>query len=132
MTELKRIVYAEDEPDIQTVAKMALEMLGGFEVTLFECGEDAVAGAEAAQPQLVLLDVMMPRMDGPTTLQHLRQMPYFKNVPIVFMTAKAQPREIEQLKALGAVDVIAKPFDPMNLVGQLQAIWAAHGAAPAA
>jgi len=128
MTDLKRILYVEDEPDIQTVAKMALELIGHFEVCVCSSGEEALATAEAADPQLILLDVMMPRMDGPTTLGHLKQMPRFQSTPIVFMTAKAQPKEVEQFKSLGAVDVIAKPFDPMALPDTLRDIWAKYGA----
>ncbi len=127
MKELKRILYVEDEPDIQTVAVMALEMVGEFEVTVCSSGEEALIRADEANPQLILLDVMMPKMDGPTTLAHLKAMVRYQSTPIVFMTAKAQPSEIAQFKALGAVDVIAKPFDPMALPDQLRAIWAASG-----
>lgn len=127
MTELKRILYVEDEPDIQTVARMALELIGQFEVTVCSSGEEALEKAEAADPQMILLDVMMPRMDGPTTLGHFQQMARFQDTPIVFMTAKAQPKEVEQFKSLGAVDVIAKPFDPMALPDALREIWARHG-----
>lgn len=128
MNDLKRILYVEDEPDIQTIAKMALEMIGGFEVTVCNSGDEALQQAETANPQLILLDVMMPRMDGPTTLQHLKQIPRFQATPVVFMTAKAQPKEIEHFISLGAVDVIAKPFDPMTLPDQLRVIWKQHGA----
>lgn len=126
MTDLKHILYVEDEPDIQTVAKMALELVGQFTVVVCSSGEEALQKAEAANPQMILLDVMMPRMDGPTTLAHLKQMPQFHNTPVVFMTAKAQPKEVEHFKSLGAVDVIAKPFDPMALPDALREIWARH------
>ena len=76
-----------------------------------------------AVPDLVLLDVMMPGMDGPTTLGHLRERPEFTDIPVVFITAKVQATEVEYFKSLGAVDVIAKPFDPVTLASQVQAIW---------
>lgn len=120
---LSRILYAEDEPDIQMVARLALESLGGFTVEICNSGDEALARASGFQPQLILLDVMMPGMDGPTTLKMLRTMPQFADTPIVFMTAKVQPGEVAGYKELGAVDVIAKPFDPMLLSGQVQAVW---------
>lgn len=123
MSSLQRILYVEDEPDIQTVAKMALEMVGGFEVKVCSSGEEALLEAEAYAPELVLLDVMMPGMDGPTTLKGLREMAALKDVPVVFMTAKIQPAEVEEYKALGALGVIPKPFDPMTLAREVKEIW---------
>jgi len=120
---LKKILYVEDEQDIQTVARMALEMVGKFTVCACSSGEEAVAAAAGFAPDLILLDVMMPGMDGPTTLARLRQDASGAGVPAVFMTAKVQPHEIENLKALGAVEVIAKPFDPMTLSDTLRGIW---------
>ncbi len=125
MTTLERILYVEDEPDIQAVAKIALEMVGGFTLQVCSSGQEALDSAEGFAPQLVLLDVMMPGMDGPTTLQNLRQLPALASVPVVFMTAKVQPQEVAHYKSLGAVDVIPKPFDPMSLAEQVRAIWAA-------
>ncbi len=126
MTTLERILYVEDEPDIQAVAKIALEMVGGFTLQVCSSGQEALDSAEGFAPQLVLLDVMMPGMDGPTTLQNLRQLPALASVPVVFMTAKVQPQEVAHYKSLGAVDVIPKPFDPMSLAEQVRAIWAAQ------
>lgn len=124
MTEpLKRILYVEDEPDIQTVARLSLETLGGFTVEICSSGNDALSRAPAFQPQLILLDVMMPSMDGPSTLKMLRRLPQFASTPVVFMTAKVQPSEIAHYLQLGAVDVIPKPFDPMILSNQIQVIW---------
>lgn len=95
----------------------------------------AVSGAAALtlvgradKPQLILLDVMMPGMDGPTTLGKLRELPPFAATPVVFMTAKVQPSEVAGYKQIGAIDVIPKPFDPMTLSNQVQAIWErSHG-----
>ena len=125
---LMRILYVEDEPDIQTVARLALETLGGFTVEICSSGSEALQRAPVFQPQLILLDVMMPGMDGPTTLGKLRELPQFAATPVVFMTAKVQPSEVAGYKQIGAVDVIPKPFDPMTLSGQVQAIWeCCHG-----
>ncbi|UDL04711.1 response regulator [Marinobacter sp. CA1] len=126
MAELKRIMYVEDEPDIRAVAELALVSVGGVEVMLCESGEDALARVDGFQPDLILLDVMMPRLDGPETLQALRQKPGLAEVPVAFMTAKVQSSEVESYKALGAIDVIAKPFDPMTLSDKVQGIWDQH------
>ncbi|MDX1757783.1 MAG: response regulator [Marinobacter sp.] len=126
MSELRRIMYVEDEPDIRAVAELALSAVGGFEVQLCESGEQALASAEAFQPDLILLDVMMPRLDGPETLQALRENPALAGIPVAFMTAKVQPSEVEGYKALGAIDVIAKPFDPMTLSDTMREIWRRH------
>ena len=125
---LERIMYVEDEPDIQSVAKLALEMLGGYEVLLCGNGAEALDQVGGFAPSLILLDVMMPDMDGPTTLEHLREDPNTAQIPVIFLTAKAQASDIKRYQALGALDVIAKPFDPMMLAVQVQKIWGqAHG-----
>jgi len=121
--ELKKILYVEDESDIQAVAKIALEAVGGFELKTCSSGDEAIAAAVAFGPDLLLLDVMMPGMDGPTTLAELRKLPGLENTPIIFMTAKVQPQEVEHFKSLGAVEVIAKPFDPMGLADQVREAW---------
>lgn len=123
MSLFQRILYVEDEPDIQTVAKLALEMVGGFTVKICSSGQEALAETADFMPDLILLDVMMPGMDGPTTFNRLREQPIIAKIPIVFMTAKIQPSEIAYYKSLGAIDVIAKPFDPMTLADQIRLIW---------
>jgi two-component system, OmpR family, response regulator len=127
MGSLQRILYVEDEPDIRAVARLALEMVGGFTVKICNSGSEALAEAEGFSPEMILLDVMMPGMDGPSTLQALREMPSLAAVPVAFMTAKVQPAEVAQYIALGALDVIPKPFDPMALAGQVRAIWERRG-----
>ena len=122
-TPLTRILYVEDEPDIQTVACMALETIGGFTVQACSSGQEAIDAAPAFSPDLILLDVMMPGMDGPATMEALRKLPVTADVDVIFMTAKVQSHEVEHYRELGAVEVIAKPFDPMTLAAQLQAIW---------
>lgn len=125
MNALQRILYVEDEPDIQAVAKLALEMVGGFTVKVCSSGEEALREAVAFSPDMILLDVMMPGMDGPSTLKALRALPSLAELPVAFMTAKVQPAEVAHYKTLGARDVIAKPFDPMTLASQVRAIWEA-------
>ncbi|MEZ5510000.1 MAG: response regulator [Gammaproteobacteria bacterium] len=120
---LQRILYVEDEPDIQAVARLALEMVGGFTVKICSSGDEALREAAGFAPDMILLDVMMPGMDGPSTLAALRGIDSLKATPVAFMTAKVQPHEVEQLIALGAVGVIAKPFDPMTLSDQVRALW---------
>jgi len=127
MSELKRILHVEDDPSIQAVVKVSLEAIGGYQVQTCSSGRQALDEVEAFAPQFVLLDVMMPGMGGPETLTKLSERIDLAKVPVVFMTAKVQPSEIEHLRRLGAREVIVKPFDPMRLAGQIQAIWDAGG-----
>ncbi len=123
--ELKTILYVEDEADIQAVARLALESIGGFSVTICGSGAQAVERAPEARPDLILLDVMMPDMDGVDTLRALRDIPETAATPVIFMTAKAQQAEIRNFRELGALDVIAKPFDPMALSDRIREIYEA-------
>lgn len=120
---LKRILYVEDEADIRAVAELALQSVGGFEVCLCASGDEALKKAPAFGPDMVLIDVMMPGMDGPDTLEALRRIAGLEETPAVFLTAKAMPSEVARYRELGALDVIAKPFDPMTLADQVRAIW---------
>ena len=126
MSELSKIMYVEDQPDIQMVAKVALESVGGFEVLICSGGEEALEKVNGFNPQLILLDVMMPGMDGPTTKIELGKRPETSTIPVVFMTAKIQPAEVAEYKEMGALDVIPKPFDPMTLSDQIREIWNQH------
>ncbi|WP_457281712.1 response regulator [Polaromonas sp. P5_D5] len=123
---LTRILYVEDEPDIRMVAQMALEAVGGFTVIACASGQEALDAAPGAGADLLLLDVMMPGMDGPSTLKGLRALPATADTPVIFMTAKVQAAEVAVYKGLGAMEVIPKPFDPMELSSQIQRIWAAQ------
>ena len=123
MSELQRVLYVEDEPDIQAVARLALEMVGGLTVQICSSGEEALRETTGFEPQLILMDVMMPGMDGPGTLRALQERSLLDGVPVVFMTAKVQPREVAHYTALGALGVIAKPFDPMQLADQVRELW---------
>lgn len=125
-TMLKRVLFVEDDPDIQTVARMALEAIGGFTVLGCASGAEALERVEAFAPDLILLDVLMPGMDGLETLRRLRLLPRIGGiaaVPVVFMTAKVQAQDVSEYRAAGAVDVIAKPFDPMALPATVNSIW---------
>jgi CheY-like chemotaxis protein len=123
---LQTILYVEDEADIRTVARMALEAVGGFKVIACASGMEALQTAPWAQADLILLDVMMPGLDGPTTLAGLRGIAATATTPVIFITAKVQPNEVAQYRALGALDVIAKPFDPMEISSQIRRIWEAQ------
>ncbi len=120
---LQRILYVEDEPDIQAVGRLALEAVGGFTVEVCSSGREAKIKGVAFVPDLILLDVMMPDMDGPNTLKDLRDIAALSTTPVIFMTAKVQAGELAEYKALGALDVIPKPFDPMLLAQQIRTIW---------
>lgn len=123
MPVLERILYAEDDPDIQRVATLALEAVGGFTLKICNSGLEALAEIEAFKPQLLLFDVMMPDMDGPGALAKVRELEAYQTTPAVFMTAKVQPDEVQAYLDMGAAGVIAKPFDPMTISDQIQAIW---------
>ena len=126
MSMLNRILYVDDEADIRTVVQLTLEAGGGLNVVTAGSADEAFEKLANWVPDLMLLDVMMPGTDGPTLLARLRGDPRYRNIPVVFMTAKALPREIEGFKALGALDVIPKPFDPFTLASTLRTIWARH------
>lgn len=123
VTALDKIMLVEDEEDIRAVAELALEAVGGFTLKACHSGADALENLDIFKPQLILLDVMMPTMDGPSTLRAIREKPGFEHTPAVFMTAKVQPDEVKGYLALGAVDVIPKPFDPMTLSDRIREIW---------
>lgn len=120
---LHRILMVEDDEDIQVVARLALEAQGGFLVEICSSGAEAIARAPHFEPDLILLDVMMPEMDGLSTLQALRQLPHTARTPIIFMTAKVQPQEVAYYKEQGAAGIVSKPFDPMTLAATINDIW---------
>jgi CheY-like chemotaxis protein len=120
---LRSVLYVDDEPDIREIVQMALGLEPTLSVNTAESGMRALESMQANRPDLVLLDVMMPDMDGPTTLQQMRSQPKLQSIPVIFMTAKAMPQEVARFRALGAAAVIAKPFDPMLLAEHVFAIW---------
>jgi len=117
-----KVLIIDDEDDIRRVARLSLARIGGMDVIEAASGRDGLRLAEAEQPDVVLLDVMMPGLDGPSTLAALRAAPATARLPVVFLTAKAMPSEQERLRALGAAGVLTKPFDPMRLPGDLEAL----------
>jgi CheY-like chemotaxis protein len=123
MGDLQRILYVEDEADIRAVAKVALQLVGGFTLELCTDGAEALRVAAGFAPDMILLDVMMPGMDGLSTLEALRAVPSLAGVPVAFMTAKVQPDEIAYFKSLGALGVIPKPFDAMRLAERVRTMW---------
>jgi CheY-like chemotaxis protein len=120
---LRTVLYVDDEPDIREIVELSLGLVEGLNVEVCESGERALQRLPDITPDLVLLDVMMPGTDGPTTLQRMRADPRFANIPVVFVTAKAMPAEVARFRELGAVAVIAKPFDPLQFGQQIVAIW---------
>ncbi len=122
---MSRVVAVEDDPDIRAVIELALGHVGGLAVTCCDCGHAALEALPAIDPDLVLLDVMMPGMDGLETLARLRLDPRNRLVPVVFMTARIQPHHRADYLARGALGVIAKPFDPLTLAQQLRLLHAA-------
>ena len=124
MPDLHKILYVEDDPDIREIAILALEDVGGFTLKVCSSGEIALQQINAFEPQLVLLDVMMPGMDGPETLAAMRDAGEItENMLVIFMTAKVHPEEIQRYKLLGVDYVIAKPFDAMTLSDEIRTLW---------
>lgn len=119
-----RILYVDDEPDIREVAEMSLQLDPGIEVRTCASGKDAILVAGEWGPHLVLLDVMMPGMDGLEVFSELRKDPRAKDIPVVFITARTQGADVSRLMQLGAVGVIAKPFDPLQLAAEARAYLA--------
>jgi CheY-like chemotaxis protein len=108
-----RLLLVDDDDDIRAIARMSLTRAGGWEVVPAASAGEAEAAAREHPPDVVLLDVMMPDVDGPATLERLR--PLIGDAPVIFLTAKTQAGDLERLRSLGAAGVIAKPFDPMTL-----------------
>jgi len=123
-TPLNRICYVEDDEDIQRIVRMSLERVGKMTVEVVGDPTMAIEAMSAFRPDLVMLDWMMPKMDGPTLFHQMKQRPETSALPVVFITAKASPRELDELLTLGAAGAISKPFNPKDLPDQLRAIWA--------
>jgi two-component system OmpR family response regulator len=121
---LTRICYVEDDEDIQRIARLSLERVGKMTVEIIGDPTTAIAAMAAFRPDMVLLDWMMPGMDGPTLFRAMKQRPETSALPVVFITAKASQIELDELNALGAVGAISKPFSPTELPNQLREIWA--------
>jgi CheY-like chemotaxis protein len=121
---LNRICYVEDDEDIQRIVRMSLERVGKMTVAVVSDPTQAMQAITEFKPDLVMLDWMMPVMDGPTLFRQMKLRPDMSALPVVFITAKASSRELDELKSLGAAGTISKPFNPKDLPDQLRAIWA--------
>ncbi|MBM3223494.1 MAG: response regulator [Candidatus Tectomicrobia bacterium] len=118
----KQVLIIDDEEHIREVAQISLEMVGGWQVLTASSGRDGLAQAAATQPDAILLDVMMPDMDGPTTLQKLQATATLCAIPVIFLTAKVQATDQRRFVDLGVRGIINKPFDPMALPSQVAAV----------
>jgi two-component system, OmpR family, response regulator len=123
---LRRILLVEDDPDIQEVTTLLLSDIGSFEVRAYGSAAEALETAEAFDPDLILLDVMMPGLDGQGAFAAFHQLPATAETPVIFMTGRVQPREIMEYRQLGCLGVIPKPFDPDTLADTIQGMWDRH------
>lgn len=119
---MKHILLVDDEADIREVASLSLEAVGGWRVSSATSGGEAIAKAVAERPDAILLDVMMPDMDGPTTFGRLQAEPATRDIPVILLTAKAQGGDLQHFKELGVTGVLTKPFDPMALPSQVSEV----------
>ncbi len=119
----EHVLIVDDEEHIRRIAELSARNVGGWRVSQASSGSEGIALAAELQPDLILLDVMMPGMDGPDTLAKLRAGEATRGIPVIFLTAKVQAREIERYLALGAIGVIAKPFDPMTFPDEVRRLF---------
>ncbi len=124
---LEKVMLVEDEPDIQVVARMTLRRGGIREVVVAGNGEECLAQVGEVKPDLILLDVMMPKLDGYETCRRLKQNEETSSIPIIFLTAKAQQSEINQGLELGAIGYLVKPFDPATLHAEILSLLKSRG-----
>ena len=120
---LNRVIYVEDDEDVQRIVRLSLEKIGKLTVEVVSDPMLAIDRMIAFKPDLAMLDWMMPGMDGPALLRKMREVPQTQAIPVVFITAKASQRELEELRKLGAVGTISKPFNPKDLPEQLRTFW---------
>jgi two-component system OmpR family response regulator len=121
--DFQSVLYVDDDADICRIVQATLRMVPGLIVQTADSGERAIDLAHELRPDLVLMDVMMPGLDGPSTLKRMRQSILLAGIPVIFLTAKVLPAEISQLLQLGAIGVIVKPFDPLKLYADLVVLW---------
>ncbi len=122
-TPLNRVCYVEDDEDIQRIVRMSLERIGKLTVDIVSDPLTAIERMKSFKPELVMLDWMMPGLDGPALFRKMREVAETKDLPVVFITAKASERELNELRSLGAIGTISKPFSPKDLPDQLRALW---------
>jgi len=125
---LQRILLADDEPDILEISRIALETVGGFEVSVCLSGKTLLERLPEFRPDLVIVDVLMPDMTGPEVFEEIRRRPEFDEVPVIYLTGVIQEEELEDLRETGVADIILKPFDPMTLADRINGVWkGSHG-----
>ena len=122
----KRILLVDDEDNIREVAAISMQAVGGWQVVSASSGTEAIATALAEQPDAILLDVMMPDIDGPTTFKRLQDDPRTRDIPVILLTAKTQAADLTRFEQLGVAGVLSKPFDPMSLPAQVGALLSAR------
>ena len=120
---LRRIIFIDDEPDILQIASLCLESVGKIKVSARATARGLNDFVDRIQPDMILLDVMMPEIDGPAAMRDLRKDARFDHIPVVFMTARIQPEEVREYMDMGAIGVVAKPFDPMGISNELKKLW---------
>jgi DNA-binding response OmpR family regulator len=125
---LQRILIADDEPDILEISRIALETVGGFEVSVCSSGKTLLERLPEFGPDLVIVDVLMPDMTGPEVFEEIRRRPEYDEVPVIYLTGVIQEEELEDLRETGVADIILKPFDPMTLADRINGVWkGSHG-----
>lgn len=125
---LNKIIFVDDDEDLLQIAKYCLQDLKGAEIQFLSSGEEAIKQALISPPDLIILDVMMPKMDGIATLKTLQMLPSLSSVPVIFITARSQREELEEYQKLGIMGTITKPFDPLELAQIILSIWNEHQA----
>ena len=120
---LQRILIADDEPDLLEIIRIALEIVGGYEVSICDSGAVLLERLPEFNPDLLVIDVLMPDMGGLELLERVREVPGYDSVPVVFLTGVAQEGELEALRRSGAAEIITKPFDPMTLADHIDGVW---------
>lgn len=123
MKELKKILYAEDEHDLQTIVEISFWSTSNYEIKICDNGKLLLDCVEDYNPDLILLDAMMPEMDGITTLKNLQLNEKTRHIPVIFITAKAQTHEVKLFNESGVIGVITKPFNPMQLCSDIKELW---------
>ncbi len=118
---MRHILIIDDEDDIREVAALSLESIAGWRVSVAPCAQDGIQAAITQQPDAILMDVMMPAMDGPTAFKEMQQIPSIAHIPVVLLTAKVQGVDQRRFAGLGVAAVLFKPFDPLTLADQMSA-----------
>jgi two-component system OmpR family response regulator len=121
--QLKRIMYVDDDPDLQDIVRLSLETRGGFTVTCCDSGNQAIEEIATFKPDLVILDMVLPGMNGLQLLERMRKLRGTPSIPVIFLTSKISPHHVEEYKELGVIGVINKPLNPLELRHQLREIW---------